>query len=178
MKKIGFLLLIASFAIAGRLGIGIAGGCQYPETRESLTPEQFLSLYYGAELSLQAEALPHVYLVPSIVYLNNPSSSSAGFGIGINIRPRLGGFFIAPSFGIKGTLLFSNDQDITDAIKTGQLSEYIESSTPHVNGTAFAGLSILFGDKMSLDCQYRYLGLTQEYGIEMVWAGFNYYINW
>jgi hypothetical protein len=139
-----------------------------------------LNLYYGAELSIQTEALPHVYLEPLITYLNNPShnSSSAGLGLGITIRPRLGRFFIAPAFGIKGTLLFCNDLDIADAIKNGQLSEYIESSSPYLNSTAFAGLTILFGETMSLDCQYRYCGLTQECGIEMVWAGLNYYMNW
>jgi hypothetical protein len=183
MKKIVFIFfvfVIVSSAFAGRLGVGLAGGGQYPEHRESITPEQFLDLYYGAELSIQAEALPHVYLEPHITYLSNPSqaSSSAGLGLGITIRPRLGHFFIAPAFGIKGALLFSSDGDITDAIKNGQLSEYIESSSPHVNSTAFAGLTFLFGDKMSLDCQYRYCGLTQECGIEMVWAGLNYYINW
>ncbi|KPJ73809.1 hypothetical protein AMJ52_03135 [candidate division TA06 bacterium DG_78] len=180
MKKITLFLIIVSCTFAGRLGIGLAGGGQYPNHHETLTPEQFLDLYYGAELSVQAEALPHVYLEPFITYLNNPShsSSSAGVGLGITLRPRLGRFFIAPAFGIKGTLLFCNDVDIADAIKNGQLNEYIESSSPRLNSTAFAGLTILFGEKMSLDCQYRYCGLTQEYGIEMVWAGLNYYINW
>lgn len=180
MKKIGLFLIIASLTYAGRLGIGIAGGTQYPENYETIVAERFQNLYRGAEFYIQAEALPHVFLEPSIAYLNNPSlsSSSVGFGLGVNVRPRLGGFFIAPSFGIKGTLLLSNEIDISEAIRTGQLGAYIESSSLHATYAAFAGMSIFFSDKVSLDCQYRYLGLIQEYGVEMVWVGLNYYINW
>ena len=168
------------FAFAGKLGIGIAGGTQYSQGFNGITPDQFQNLVYGAEFFLQAEALPNVYIEPSISYINNQSisSSSAGLGLGINIRPRLGGFLIAPSFGVKGMLLLDNDLGLSAAIRNGQLNEYIESSTPRFSACCFAGASIFFSKNVSLDCHYQYVGLSEENAVEMVWAGISYYVNW
>jgi hypothetical protein len=180
MKKLWIILIIASLAFGGRFGMGIAGGSQYDKDYKTISPESLKNMFYGAEFYIQAEALPNVFLEPSITYFNNPtiSSSAAGVGLGINIQPRLGGFPIAPFFGVEGTLLLYNDLDVAEAVKSGQLNTYIETSRPKLAGAAFAGISLFLGKSISLDCHYRYQGLSRQFGVEMVWAGLSYYFNW
>jgi len=60
----------------------------------------------------------------------------------------------------------------------GQLSEYIESSTPQLIGAGLVGLNIFFTNSVSLNCHYRYLSLAPENSVEMIWVGLTYYINW
>lgn len=180
MKIISFVLIISSLAFCGSFGIGIAGGGQYYEDYKSLTPEMLQEMFYGAELSLSAEALPNVFLEPSFSYLNNPavSTSAAGCGLGLNIKPRLGNFPFVPYFGLKGTILFYSEMDIREAARAGQLIAYIENSSPKLIGAGFAGISLFLGKSMSLNCNYSYYSLAPQYGVEMVWAGLTYYINW
>ncbi len=179
MKKIFFILIIISLAFGGRIGIGIAGGSQYDENYETITQEQIQSMFYGAKFNIQAETITSVYLEPSISYFNDPviSTSSAGIGLGLKIKPRLGNFPIVPSFGIEGTMLFYNDLNIAEAARSGQLNEYIETSTPRLMGAGYAGLSLFLGKRISIDCYYQYHGFPQQDGIEMVWAGLSYCIN-
>ncbi len=180
MKKITFLLILTSLAFGGRLGIGISGGGQYLEDYETLTPERLETLFYGAKFNIKAEALPNVFLEPSIGYVNNPSisQSATGIGLGMTIKPKLGNFPIVPSFGLEGTLLFYNEDNIADAIRAGQLEQYIKTSTPELMGAGFAGLSLFLGKSISIDCTYSYHKFSPQYGVEMIWAGVSYYINW
>ncbi len=179
MKKISLLLIMIALGFGGRFGIGLAGGGQYPDDHK-ITMDRLPDLVYGAEFNLQAEALPNIYLEPSVSYFSNTrlSQSSAGVGLGINLRPRFGNFFLVPSFGLKGTILFLNDLSLGQAISNGQLTKYIGSSTPQLSYTAFAGMGICLSKKLSLECNYRYLQLAPAYRVEMVWAGLSYYINW
>lgn len=180
MKKIIMLIILISLAFGGRLGMGIAGGGQYDQDYRTITPETIQNLFYGGKCYISAEALPNVFLEPSVIYMNNPtvSLSTAGFGLGLNIQPRLGDFPIAPSFGIEGILLLYNDANISEAVRSGNLYEYIETSTPKLMGAGFAGLSLFLGKSISLDCQYRYHAFSPQYGVEMAWAGLSYYFNW
>lgn len=180
MKKMAYILIIISLAFGGRLGVGISGGGEYDRDYRTISPAEIQSVFYGAELSLQAEALPNVFLETSASYFNNPSeaSSTGGLGLGINIQPRIGRFPIAPLFGIKGTLLFHSDLDINNVMSEGHLTEYIETSTPQLIGAGYAGLNIFFTESVLLNCHYRYQGLAPEYTAEMVWVGLSYYINW
>jgi hypothetical protein len=180
MKKMVLLSIITQLAFAGRFGIGVCGGAEYCEHYEMVTLENIADYYYGGELYIQAEALPNVYLKPAVLYLNNPaiSSSMAGIGLGVNIQPRLGGFPIAPCFGMQGTILLHNDLDVAEAIQSGRLNEYIETSTPQLMGAGFAGLNLFLGKNLVLDCHYRFHSLSPQYHVEMVWAGFSYNINW
>jgi len=180
MKRIAFLLIIASLVFGGRLGIGISGGGQYVENYETLTPERLETLFYGAKFSIKAEALPNVFLEPSIGYINNPSisQSAAGIGLAMTIKPRLGNFPIVPSFGFEGSLLLYNESNISDAIRAGQFEEFIKTSSPELMGVGFAGLSLFLGKSVSIDCAYSYHRFSPQYGVEMIWAGVSYYINW
>jgi len=180
MKKIVCLLIVTTFAFAGRFGIGIAGGGEYEENYKTLTPETIQDIFYGAEFYIQAEALPNVYLRPTISYLNNPSisSSMAGIGLGVNVQPRLGNFPIAPFFGLTGTMLLHNEMDIAEAVKSGRLNEYIETSTPQLMVSGHAGLNLFLSKSLAIDCHYRYHSLSPQYGVEMIWAGLSYNINW
>jgi hypothetical protein len=180
MKKIVCLSIIATLAFAGRFGLGITGGGEYKENYETITVENIHNLFYGAEFYIQAEALPSIFLRPTISYLHNPSisSSMAGVGIGVNVQPRLGNFPIAPFFGVTGTILLHNDLDVTEAVRTGRLNEYIETSTPQLVGSGYAGINLFLGRNLALDCNYRYHSFSPQFGVEMVWAGLSYNINW
>lgn len=180
MKRIVCLLIVATLGFAGRFGIGITGGGEYKESYETVTVENIHDLYYGAEFYIQAEALPSIFLRPTISYLNNPSisSSMAGVGLGLNIQPRLGNFPIAPFFGLSGTMLLHNDMDVAEAVRTGRLNEYIETSTPQLVGSGYAGINLFLGQSLALDCHYRYHSFSPQFGVEMVWAGLSYSINW
>lgn len=180
MKITCLLVIMSCLAFAGRLGIGIAGGSQYIQDYKTLEPAQMNELFYGAQFSLQAEALPNVLLVPAVSFMNNPSisSSAAGFGVGITIQPRLGNFPIVPHFGGEGTLLLYNDMNVTDAMRQGNFETYIETSTPRLVGSGYAGLSLFLGRSISLDCSYRYHSFSRVFAVEMFWAGLNYYVNW
>ena len=180
MKKIVCLFIIITFAFAGRFGLGITGGGEYRESYETVTVENIKDLYYGAEFYIQAEALPSIFLRPMLSYLHNPSisSSMAGIGLGVNVQPRLGNLPIAPIFGVTGTMLLHNELDITEAIKAGRLNEYIETSTPQLVGSGYAGINLYLGKSLALDCQYRYHSFSPQFGVEMVWAGFSYSVNW
>jgi len=181
MRRIFWLVTLTPLAFAGRLGIGIsAGGQQYGDYR-SLTVEQLPTLFYGSEFHIQAEALPHFYLEPLVSYYNNPGSAKSGLGFGLraNIQPRLGKFPLAPFFGVEGLIvLYNNDVDIGSAFQSDRLAEYIESSTPGTIGLGFAGVTLFLGKALSIDCQYRYLSFTRNYGVEMTWVGLTWYINW
>lgn len=180
MKRAIYLLIIFSLAFSGRLGIGISGGSEYFDY-ETITIEQIPGLYYGGEFSLQAEALPNLYLEPMVSYLNNPalSSSALGFGLRANVQPRLGRFPIAPFFGVEGALLlYNNNLNASTALMSDRLETYIETSQPRTIGLGFAGVTIFLGKSVSIDCQYRYLSIADNYGIEMAWLGLTYYINW
>jgi hypothetical protein len=180
MKYFWLSIIVFSYACAGCLGIGVSAGSEYNGNLETISPEIMNSMYYGAEFHVQAEALPNVYLKPSISYFNNPalSSTAAGFGLGINIQPRLGGFPIVPSFGVEGTLLLYNSLNLPEAVQNGQLEEYIETSTPRLVGAGFAGVNLFIGRSASLSCHYRYHTLAPDQHVEMVWAGIAYYFNW
>lgn len=180
MKKIATILIIMSLAFGGRLGIGISGGGEYTNDYKDISPAEIQNIFYGAELSLQAEALPNVFFETSACYLNNPSeeSSTGGLGLGINIQPRIGRIPIAPLLGVKGTLLFRNDLDVNSAVSDGTIAEFIETSTPQLIAAGYAGLNIFLTESVSLNCHYRYQGLASEYTAEMVWVGFAYYISW
>jgi hypothetical protein len=172
--------IIAAPGFCGRLGIGVAGGGEYVRNYQALSADEIQSVFYGAEFRIQAEALPSVYLEPSVSYLNNPSlqSTAAGLGLGFNVQPKLGRFPIVPSFGLEGTLLFYNTINLTDAFKNGTVEEYIQSSTPKLVASGFAGLNLFISRSMSLNCHYRYLSLAPQQNVEMVWAGLSYYFNW
>jgi hypothetical protein len=180
MKKIICLFLITTFCFAGRFGLGLTGGGEYKENYEAVTVENINDFYYGAEFYIQAEALPSIFVRPTMSYLHNPSipSSMAGIGLGVNVQPRLGNFPITPVFGITGTMLFYNDLDIAEAVKNGRLNEYIESSTPRIVGSGYAGINLFLSRSLVLDCQYRYHSIAPQTGVKMVWAGFSYNINW
>lgn len=180
MKRTALILIITSLAFGGRFGVGFAGGGQYDENYETITPEMLETLFYGGEVYIQAEALPNVFLKPSVSYLNNPTTSSAaaGVGLGLNIQPKLANFPIVPSFGIEGTMLLYNELNLTESVRAGHLQEYIETSTPKLMGVGFAGFSLCLGDCISIDCRYRYHSFSPQYGVEMIWAGLSYYINW
>jgi hypothetical protein len=182
MKVIALLVTTLCLAFAGTFGIGVIGGTQYEPAYDyqSITPETVREMFYGGEISLKAEALPHVFIEPSLSYLNNPtrSSSAAGIGLGVNIKPRLGRFPIVPHFGVTGTILFYNDLSLTEAAKAGVLNEYLETSTPVLVGAGFAGLSLYLGNSLSLDCNYRYHNLAPYNNVAMVWGGVSFYVNW
>ena len=180
MKRIVCLSMIATFAFAGRFGVGITGGGEYKENYETVTVENIHDLYYGAEFYVEAEALPSFFLRPTLSYLHNPSisSSMAGIGLGVNVQPRLGNFPLAPFFGVTGTMLLHNDLDVTEAVRSGRLNEYIETSTPQLVGSGYAGINLYLGRSLTLDCQYRYHSFSPQFGVEMVWAGLSYNINW
>ena len=182
MKVIALLSISLCLAFSGSFGIGMIGGTQYDPSYDyqTITPEQIRDMYYGGELSLKAEAFPNVYLEPSISYLNNPtrSSSAAGVGLGINIKPQLGRFPIVPHFGVTGTILFYNDLSLTEAARSGNLYDYLEKSTPTFVGAGFAGLSLYLGQALSGDCNYRYSGFSPYHGVAMIWGGISYYVNW
>jgi len=182
MKVIAFCFITLCLAFGGTFGIGVTGGTQYEPSYDyqSITPEQINEMFYGGELSLKAEALPHVFIEPSLSYLNNPtrSSAAAGVGLGINIKPRLGRFPIVPHFGVTGTILFYNDLSLTDAARAGTLDNYLKTSTPTLVGAGFAGLSLYLGNSLSIDCNYRYHSLAPYSGVTMVWGGISYYVNW
>jgi hypothetical protein len=178
MNKILISMLLGAAGFAGHLSIGLAGGGEYPDPGERISLSGLQNMVYGGEFFIQAEALPSVYIEPSVVYLNQFSRSATGLGLGINIRPRLGNFLLAPCLGLKGTLMLQNDKDLAQAIRDGQLNEYIETSNPYLSSTAYAGLCAFLGKRFSLDCNYRYLHLAPGCNIEMVWAGITYHINW
>lgn len=182
MKIINIFFIITSLAFCGRLGIGLSGGGQYYPDYDysSMTLQQLQEFYYGAEFYLSAEALPNVFLEPAVTYLNNPTAHTAvaGCGLGINVKPRFGDLPIVPYFGLKGTMLFYSDIDINDVLRAGNFIAYMENSTPHLLGVGFAGLSLIFGKSLSMDCNYSYYSFAPQYNVEMVWAGITYYINW
>src|SRR4030042_6724441 len=132
MKKLIPLCILTSIAFAGRFGIGISGGGEYHQQYASLTPENFNNYFYSARAHLQAEAMPNVYIEPSVTYLNNPSinRSALGPGLGLNIQPRLARFPIAPNFGAEGVLLFYNDEPVYPAIRSGTFEQYLAESAP------------------------------------------------
>lgn len=174
------ILIIIIPASAGRLGLTIAGGGEYQENYQSITLESSAELFYGAKFSVSTQALPNVYLEPNILYFNNPvlRNSAGGVGLKLNIQPRLGNFFLAPSFGIEGNILFYNNENLADQVAAGRLKKYIETSHPRLMGAGFAGLSLFLGRAVSIDCNYQYHQISPQLGIEMVWAGISYYINW
>lgn len=180
MKKFISLFLLLSFSFAGRLGIGVAGGGEYVADYEIDSPQEVHDLFYGAEFRLQAEALPHVYLEPSLCYLNNPfyASTAAGVGVGVTFQPKLGRFPIVPSVGIEGTLLLYNTVDAIAAIQDGSMDQYLETSTPRLAGSGFAGLSVSLGQLLALNCRYRYHSFAPNANAEMIWAGMSVYLNW
>jgi hypothetical protein len=182
MKVIAFFVTTLCLAFGGTFGIGVTGGTQYEPAYDyrSITPEQLHEMYYGGEVSLKTEALPHVFIEPSLSYLNDPvnSSSAAGVGLGINIKPRLGRFPIVPNVGVTGTILFYNDLSLTEAAQAGVLEDYLETSTPTFVGAGFAGLSLYLGNSLSIDCTYRYHSLAPYNGVIMIWGGVSYYVNW
>ncbi len=174
------ICILLSIANAGRFGVGISAGGEYRQQYAPLTPENLNSYFYSARANLQAEALPNVYLEPSITYLNNPeiNQSALGTGLGFNVQPRLGRFPIAPSFGAEGILLFYNDEPAYQAIRTGTFESYIAESDPKFIATAFAGLSLFLGKSASIDCQYRYHSFAPQLGVQMLWGGISFYVNW
>jgi hypothetical protein len=180
MKKYIIVLCLFSFSFAGRFGIGVAGGGEYAADYEIASTQEIHNLFYGAEFRLQAEALPHVFLEPSLCYLNNPffSSTAIGIGLGMTFQPRLGRFPIVPSVGIEGTLLLYNDADALASAQNGTLQEYLETSTPRMAGSGFAGLNIFLGQLLSLNCRYRYHSFAPNANAEMIWAGVSVYLNW
>jgi hypothetical protein len=180
MKKYIIVLFIVSFSFAGRFGIGVAGGGEYAANYEITSSQEIHNLFYGAEFRLQAEALPHLYLEPSLCYLNNPffSSTAVGVGLGMTFQPRLGRFPIVPSVGIEGTLLLCNTIDAVTAAQDGTLQQYLETSTPRMAGSGFAGLNIFLGQLLGINCRYRYHSFTSNANAEMIWAGVSVYLNW
>ncbi|UCC12331.1 MAG: hypothetical protein JSW02_02000 [candidate division WOR-3 bacterium] len=180
MKKIIIFIISVSFSFAGRFGIGVAGGGEYLADYEITSPQEIHDMYYGAEFRLQAEALPHVYLEPSLSYLNNPyfSSTAVGVGLGMTFQPRLGRFPIVPSVGIEGTLLLYNTIDAVAAAQDGTLQQYLETSTPRMAGSGFAGLNLFLGELLALNCRYRYHSFAPNANAEMIWAGVSVYLNW
>jgi hypothetical protein len=182
MKVIALWVITLCLVYGGTFGIGVTGGTQYEPSYDyrSITPEQLQDMFYGGEISLKAEALPCVFIEPSVSYLNNPTSSSsaAGVGLGVNIKPRLGRFPIVPNFGVTGTILFYNDLSLTEAAQAGRWEDYLTTSKPAFVGAGFAGLSLYLGNSLSIDCTYRYHSLAPYYGVTMVWGGISYYINW
>ncbi len=180
MKRLITICILASIAFAGRFGIGISAGGEYQQQYASLTPENINDYFYSARGHLQAEALPNVYIEPSITYLNNPAinRSALGAGLGLNIQPRLGRFPIAPNFGAEGALLFYNDDPVYQAIRGGYLEQYLAESDPKFIATAYAGLSLFLGKGASLDCQYRYHNLAPQLGVQTIWGGLSFYVNW
>ncbi|MEO0184741.1 MAG: hypothetical protein ABIL20_02960 [candidate division WOR-3 bacterium] len=182
MKNIPIsILVIFALTFAGRLGIGISGGGEYKDNYSLETYDQLPQMFYGAEFHISAEALPYMYLEPVGLIANDAMKNMLvpGIGLRVNVAPRLGKFFLAPFFGIEGDILFYNSQfDFGDAANAGRLREYFEGSSPLPVGIGFGGLSIYFGKAVSLDCQYRYTSLAKGMGVEMVYAGLTYYINW
>ncbi len=180
MKKMLVILNLVCLGFGGNLGLGVSFGGQYDRNYEGITAQRIKDLFYGAEFYIRTQALPSTYLEPSLVYLNDPyaMTSSVGLGLGINIQPRLGRFLIAPSFGLKGIMMLNNDMDLDEAIRDNALTEYIESSSPELSFAGFAGLSIFLNRQLAIDCVYRYHQLNPGYGVQMVWLGFSYYINW
>ncbi|OPX18575.1 hypothetical protein BXT86_00480 [candidate division WOR-3 bacterium 4484_100] len=180
MRYLITILIITIPALGGRLGFMFAGGGEYQENYRSITLENSAELFYGAKFAVSTQALPNVYLEPSLLYFNNPllKNSAGGIGVRLNIQPRLGRFFLAPSFGVEGDILFYNSVDLADQVAAGQLKEYIETSHPKLMGAGFAGLSLFLGRSVSIDCNYQYHQISPQFGIEMVWAGISYYINW
>ena len=181
MKTIIMVMLTASLVFAGSFGIGFSGGCEYDQDYRSMSAATLPGMYYGGEFHIQAQALPVLYLEPTFSFLNNPAmnSASVGAGLRLTVQPRLGRFPLAPFFGAEGTLLFYNsDLDLIDAYNSNRLQEYFETSHPRAVGYGFAGLSLFLGRAISLDGQYRYLGMSREIGVPMVWAGMTFYLNW
>jgi hypothetical protein len=181
MKNYIIIALIAPLAFAGRFGVGFSGGAEYDGNYQSLSYEQLPLLFYGGEFHLQAEALPALFLEPTVSYMNNPqlATSAVGAGLRLTVQPRLGRFFLAPFFGVEGTLMFYNQGlDLQTALRSGRLEEYLRNSNPRPIGYGFAGMSIFLGRSLSLDGQYRYLRLNDQYTVKMVWAGLTCYLNW
>jgi hypothetical protein len=175
------LIVITSFALAGRLGIGVSVSGQQSCDYQTLTMEQLPGIYYAGEFHIQAEALPHCYIEPTVVCLNNPQYAGPGIGMGLrlNIQPRIGRFFLAPFFGVEGLLVLYNDGlDVSTALQSDRMIEYIETSTARTFGSGFAGVSLYLGRAISIDCNYRYLSLSQGIGVEMTTVGLTWYINW
>ncbi|HEX7318901.1 MAG TPA: hypothetical protein VF399_00915 [bacterium] len=173
--------VIASVAFAGRLGIGASVSGQQSCDYQTLTIAQLPGIYYGGEFHIQAEALPHCYIEPAVVCLNNPQYAGPGIGMGLrlNIQPRIGRFFLAPFFGVEGMLvLYNDDLDVNTALQSNRMIEYIETATARTFGSGFAGVSLYLGKAISIDCNYRYLSSNQGIGVEMTTVGLNWYINW
>jgi hypothetical protein len=181
MKNYIIIALIAPLAFAGRFGVGFSGGTEYDRDYQAMSYEQLPVMFYGGEFHLQAEALPALFLEPTVSYLNNPqlATSAVGAGLRLTVQPRLGRFPLAPFFGVEGTLMFYNQNlDLQSAIQSGRLEEYLRTSNPRPIGYGFAGMSIYLGRSLSLDGQYRYLRLSEQYAVQMVWAGLTFYLNW
>ncbi len=175
------ILLISGLSFAGRLGIGISGGAEYQRDYALQHYDQLPEMFYGAEFHISAEALPYMFIEPVGLVVNDATRGVTvpGIGLRINVAPRLGKFFLAPFFGIEGDIVFYNSQfNFQEAATSGRMSAYFENSTPRALGMGFGGLSIYFGKAVSLDCQYRYTSIAKGLGVEMVYAGLTYYINW
>jgi len=180
-KELILILSIFTLTFAGRLGIGFSGGGEYANDYTLQNYDQLSRMFYAAEFHISAEALPYMFLEPIGLVVNDATQNLnvPGVGLRINVAPRLGKFFLAPFFGIEGDIMFYNSHiDLKNAATAGRLRDYFEGSSPRVIGMGFGGLSIFFGKAMSLDCQYRYLSLSKNFGVEMVWAGLTFYINW
>lgn len=163
------------------MGIGFSGGGEYKSGYGFQNYGAINNMFYGAEFHISAEALPYMFLEPIGLVVNDARKhlNVPGIGLRINVAPRLGKFFLAPFFGIEGDILFYNPRiDLKNAATSGRLEDYFEGSSPRAIGMGFGGLSVYFGRAVSLDCQYRYMSLTKNLGVEMVWAGITYYINW
>ncbi|MGB9721729.1 MAG: hypothetical protein ACPL28_09655 [bacterium] len=182
MKKLTIsFILIFIMCFAGRLGIGIGAGAEYEKSYALQNYDQLPQIFYGGEFRISAEALPYMFLEPVGLIVNDATRDMTvpGIGLRINVAPRLGKFFLAPFFGVEGDILFYNQNlAFQEAATAGRTGEYFEGSSPRAIGMGFGGLSIYFGKAVSLDCQYRYTSIAKGLGVEMVYAGLTYYINW
>ncbi|MGQ9816699.1 MAG: hypothetical protein ACUVQ3_01925 [bacterium] len=182
MKKILlFILTISALCSAGQMGIGFSAGGEYKNGYGLQNYGTLDNMFYGGEVHISAEALPFMFIEPIGLVVNDPTKSLnvPGIGLRINVAPRLGRFFLAPFFGIEGDILFYNSRiDLKNAVTSGRWEEYFEGSSPRAIGMGFGGISVYFGKAVSFNCQYRYMSLTKNLGVEMVWAGITYYINW
>jgi hypothetical protein len=175
------ILLISALSFAGRLGIGISGGAEYQRDYALDNYDQLPKMFYGAGFHISAEALPYMFIEPVGLVVNDATRGVTvpGIGLRINVAPKLGKFFLAPFFGVEGDIVFYNSEfSLQEAVASGRMSAYFENSTPRAFGMGFGGLSIYFGKAVSLDCQYRYTSIAKGLGVEMVYAGLTYYINW
>ncbi|MEO0123432.1 MAG: hypothetical protein ABIL69_05440 [candidate division WOR-3 bacterium] len=182
MKRITLLITLPIIiSLAGRLGIGLSGFGEYDQNYTLKNYESFDKMNYTAEFHLSAEALPFMFIEPSALVVNDAFTNKMvpGIGLRINVAPRLGKFFLAPFFGVEGSILFYNPaMELKDAAYNQRLEEYFEGSSPKATGIGYGGLSIFLSSSVSLDCHYRYLYLAKGVGIEMVGAGLTCYINW